>query len=124
MRSALINGRVFTPHGVRSDCAVVLNESRIEALVMSGDARLRDAHVEDLPPVLAGEAAHDQLAPRALVEQAVAAQRLQSLPDRCLRDAELLCDRPLGDDAADRQLTAQDLAAEVVVRELRQGRTA
>jgi len=48
MRTALVNGRVITPQGVRSDCAVLLNDSRIEALVARDDAQLREVRVEDL----------------------------------------------------------------------------
>ncbi len=48
MRTALVNGRVVTPHGLRSDCTVLLNESRIEALVARDDARVREARSEDL----------------------------------------------------------------------------
>jgi len=48
MRTALVNGRVITPQGLRTDCAVVLNESRIEALVARDDAQIRDARREDL----------------------------------------------------------------------------
>ena len=48
MRTALVNGRVITPHGLRSDCVVMLHESRIEALVARDDASVRDARVEDL----------------------------------------------------------------------------
>jgi N-acetylglucosamine-6-phosphate deacetylase len=52
MRSALINARVFTPEGLRSDCAVLLNESRIEALASRDDPRVRDARVDDLGGLL------------------------------------------------------------------------
>jgi N-acetylglucosamine-6-phosphate deacetylase len=48
MRTALTNGRVFTPHGIRSDCTVLLNDARIEALVFPDDPRCREARVEDL----------------------------------------------------------------------------
>ena len=48
MRTALTNGRIFTPHGIRADCAVLLNDERIEALVFPDDVRCRDARVEDL----------------------------------------------------------------------------
>jgi N-acetylglucosamine-6-phosphate deacetylase len=48
MRTALANGRVLTPQGVRSDCTVLLNEGRIEALVDREEVSRRSTHVEDL----------------------------------------------------------------------------
>jgi N-acetylglucosamine-6-phosphate deacetylase len=48
MRTLLTNGRVFTPQGIRSDVAVLLNDSRIEALVQREDPRSAEARVEDL----------------------------------------------------------------------------
>jgi N-acetylglucosamine-6-phosphate deacetylase len=48
MRTLLTNGRVFTSQGIRSDVAVLLNDSRIEALVQRDDPRSAEARVEDL----------------------------------------------------------------------------
>jgi N-acetylglucosamine-6-phosphate deacetylase len=48
MRTALIGGRVLTPRGVRTDCTVIIDGARIEALVAPDDPRTRDARVEDL----------------------------------------------------------------------------
>jgi N-acetylglucosamine-6-phosphate deacetylase len=48
MRTALANGRVLTPQGIRSGCTVLLNEGRIEALVDREDSSARHARVEDL----------------------------------------------------------------------------
>lgn len=48
MRVALANGRVLTAEGIRSDCTVVLNGGRIEALVDHADPSWRSARVEDL----------------------------------------------------------------------------
>jgi N-acetylglucosamine-6-phosphate deacetylase len=48
MRTLLTNGRVFTPDGIRSGCDVLLDDARIEALVMRDDPRRKDARVEDL----------------------------------------------------------------------------
>jgi len=48
MRTALTGSRVLTPSGVRTDCAVILNGARIEALVAPDDPGIRDARVEDL----------------------------------------------------------------------------
>jgi N-acetylglucosamine-6-phosphate deacetylase len=48
MRTALTHGRVVTPDGLRSDCTVLLNETRIEALVAADDPRCREARIEDL----------------------------------------------------------------------------
>jgi N-acetylglucosamine-6-phosphate deacetylase len=48
MRTLLTNGRVFTPQGIRSDVAVLLNDSRIEALVQREDPSYAEARVEDL----------------------------------------------------------------------------
>ena len=50
----------------------------------------RLADVDDLAAVLGAEAADDELAARADLEQALAAQELERLPHRRLRDAELL----------------------------------
>jgi N-acetylglucosamine-6-phosphate deacetylase len=48
MRVALANGRVLTSEGIRSDCTVVLNGGRIEALVDHADPSWRSGPVEDL----------------------------------------------------------------------------
>lgn len=48
MRTALMGGRVLTPNGVRTDCTVILDGARIEALVAPDDPRTRDARIEDL----------------------------------------------------------------------------
>jgi N-acetylglucosamine-6-phosphate deacetylase len=48
MRTALVNARVLTPEGIRTDVAVLLRKGRIEALAVPDDARLGSAHVEDL----------------------------------------------------------------------------
>jgi len=48
MRVALANGRVLTAEGIRSDCTVVLNGGRIEALVDHADPSWRSAQIEDL----------------------------------------------------------------------------
>ena len=63
-----------------------------------------------------GEAAHDELPPRPDLEQAFGAEQLQRLPDRRLRDPELVGDLRLRDDRADRQVAAQDRLADMVVR--------
>jgi N-acetylglucosamine-6-phosphate deacetylase len=48
MPTALLNGRVLTAQGLRTDCAVLLEGARIEALVARDDPRCREAQVEDL----------------------------------------------------------------------------
>lgn len=48
MRTALVNGRVLTPEGMRSGIAVLVDGARIEALLARDDPRCRDAAVEDL----------------------------------------------------------------------------
>lgn len=48
MRTALVNGRVLTAEGIRSDRAVLLEGGLIEAVVAPDDARCAQARVEDL----------------------------------------------------------------------------
>ncbi|MEJ1966836.1 MAG: N-acetylglucosamine-6-phosphate deacetylase [Gammaproteobacteria bacterium] len=48
MRTALTNGRYFTPDGVRSDGVVLVNGARIEGLVARDDPRCSNARIEDL----------------------------------------------------------------------------
>ena len=48
MRTALENGRIFTPEGIRSDRTLLLDDAHIEALVPPDDPRCRDAQAEDL----------------------------------------------------------------------------
>ncbi len=48
MRTVLANGRIFTPEGIRTGRALLLNDGRIEALTAPEDPRCRDAQVEDL----------------------------------------------------------------------------
>ncbi|HSY09007.1 MAG TPA: N-acetylglucosamine-6-phosphate deacetylase [Steroidobacteraceae bacterium] len=48
MRTALTNGRLFTPQGIVRDQALLLDGVRIEALASLSDPRCRDARVEDL----------------------------------------------------------------------------
>jgi N-acetylglucosamine-6-phosphate deacetylase len=52
MRTLLTNGRIFTPEGIRSELAVLLDGGRIEALVMHDDPRGRAARIEDLDGLL------------------------------------------------------------------------
>jgi hypothetical protein len=86
-----------------------------------GERLERLADVDDLLPVLRAEAAHDQLAARSHLEQPLAAQKLERLPHGRLRDPQLLRQRGLPDDGADRQPPAQDVAADVLVCALAQG---
>src|SRR5439155_8869553 len=69
---------------------------------------------------LGRESAHDQLPAAANLEQALPAQHLERLADGRLRHPEAQSDLALGDDAADRQLPAQDRHPDVVVRLLGQ----
>jgi N-acetylglucosamine-6-phosphate deacetylase len=48
MRTALVNSRVLTPEGMRSDRAVLLKDGHIEAVVGRDDARCNDARLQDL----------------------------------------------------------------------------
>jgi N-acetylglucosamine-6-phosphate deacetylase len=48
MRTALTGGRVLTPDGMRTDCVVIVNGARIEALLAPDDPGIRDARVENL----------------------------------------------------------------------------
>jgi N-acetylglucosamine-6-phosphate deacetylase len=48
MRTALINGRVLTAEGIRSNLAVLLKDGHIEAVVAPDDARCAGADAEDL----------------------------------------------------------------------------
>jgi N-acetylglucosamine-6-phosphate deacetylase len=52
MRTLLANGRIFTPEGIRTDVAVLLEGARIEALVAHEDPRCREARTEDLDGLL------------------------------------------------------------------------
>jgi len=48
MRTALVNGRVLTDQGLRSDRAVLLRGSHVEAVVARDDPRCLEAQAEDL----------------------------------------------------------------------------
>jgi N-acetylglucosamine-6-phosphate deacetylase len=48
MRTALANGRIFTPQGIVRDRTLLISDARIEALVTPDDPRCRDARIEDL----------------------------------------------------------------------------
>jgi N-acetylglucosamine-6-phosphate deacetylase len=48
MRTALANGRIFTPEGVRADRVLLIEDRHIEALVTPDDPRCRSARHEDL----------------------------------------------------------------------------
>jgi len=48
MRTALANARIFAPEGIRTECTLLLNDARIEAIVAPDDPRCRDAQLEDL----------------------------------------------------------------------------
>ena len=85
-----------------------------------GERLERLAHVDDLLAVLGAEAADDELAARADLEQALAAQQLERLPHGRLRDAELLGQRGLAHDRPDRQAAAEDLSPDVLVGALAQ----
>jgi len=51
MRTALANGRMFTPQGIVSGRTLLLDGARIEALVAPDDPRCRGAELEDLKSV-------------------------------------------------------------------------
>ena len=48
MTLALVNGRVLTPEGWRTDVAVLLDGARITAVLPAADPRVRDAQTHDL----------------------------------------------------------------------------
>jgi hypothetical protein len=75
----------------------------------------RLADLEHLLAVLCSEAAHDELAPAAKLEEPFLGEELERLANGRLRHAQLLRDLAVGDDGADRVLAAEDSAAHVLV---------
>ncbi|HUK01073.1 MAG TPA: N-acetylglucosamine-6-phosphate deacetylase [Steroidobacteraceae bacterium] len=48
MRQALVNGRLFTPEGIRTGRTLLVNDGRVEAVVAPDDTRCRNVSQEDL----------------------------------------------------------------------------